>query len=200
VPVEALKAMGADVEGALEHVNVPSYVIDKGGVIRWLNPAAIELFGDVRGRHYTSVVAPEEIHHAREVFTRKIIGAVSVTETEGVLLRADQTRVTLELSAVPLKNGDRIVGVFGQVASELAEEPIAPHPHLTPRQGEVLRLLEQGRSTQQIADELHLSTETVRNHVRNVLRVLGVHSRIEAVAAARRAVPGGAISPSSSGP
>ena len=56
------------------------------------------------------------------MFTRKIIGAVSVTETEGVLLKADQTRVTLELCAVPLRNGDRIVGVFGQVANEL-EEP-----------------------------------------------------------------------------
>ena len=85
---------------------MPSYVIDKAGVIRWLNPAAIELFGDVRGRLYTSVVAPEEIRRAREVFTRKIIGAVSVTDGEAVFLRADRTRVALELSAVPLRNGD----------------------------------------------------------------------------------------------
>jgi DNA-binding NarL/FixJ family response regulator len=48
-----------------------------------------------------------------------------------------------------------------------------------------LRLLEHGRSTQQIAEELHLSPETVRNHVRHVLRNLGVHSRLEAVALAR---------------
>ena len=46
----------------------------------------------------------------------------------------------------------------------------APPPHLTPRQVEVLRLLEQGRSTKQIAAELHLSTETVRNHVRRSLK------------------------------
>jgi DNA-binding NarL/FixJ family response regulator len=51
----------------------------------------------------------------------------------------------------------------------------------------VLRLLQRGFSTSQIATELHLSTETVRNHVRHLLRALGVHSRIEAVAAARRA-------------
>ena len=50
----------------------------------------------------------------------------------------------------------------------------------------MLRLLEQGRSTRQIAEELYLTTETVHNHVRNVLRALGVHSRIEAVAFARR--------------
>ena len=176
------EALSGDLREVLHDVTVPSYVIDKAGVIRWLNPAAIELFGDVRGQLYTSVVAPEDTRRAREIFTRKIIGAVSVTEDEAVFLRADQTRVTLELCAVPLRNGDSIVGVFGQVVSEPEEPPRAPHPDLTPRQAEVLRLLEQGRSTKQIADELHLSTETVRNHVRNVLRALGVHSRIEAVA------------------
>ncbi len=66
---------------------MPSYVLDKAGVVRWLNPAAIELFGDVRGRHYTSVVAPESTRHARELFTRKIIGAVSVTEPRGFFFR-----------------------------------------------------------------------------------------------------------------
>ena len=65
-------------------------------------------------------------------------------------------------------------------------EVSAPPAHLTPRQAEVLRLLEQGRSTKQIAQELHLSTETVKNHVRHLLRALGVNSRLEAVAAVRR--------------
>ncbi|MGH3084732.1 MAG: response regulator transcription factor [Gaiellaceae bacterium] len=51
-------------------------------------------------------------------------------------------------------------------------------PHLTPRQVEVLRLLEQGRSTKRIAGELHLSTETVRNHIRRLSPALGVHSRL----------------------
>jgi DNA-binding NarL/FixJ family response regulator len=49
-----------------------------------------------------------------------------------------------------------------------------------------LRLLEHGYSTDQIADRLHLSPETVRNHIRAVLRALDVHSRLEAVAVARR--------------
>jgi DNA-binding NarL/FixJ family response regulator len=56
-----------------------------------------------------------------------------------------------------------------------------------PRQAEVLELLERGRSTNQIADELHLSIETVRNHVRNILRAVGAHSRLEAVAIAHGA-------------
>ena len=80
---------------------------------------------------------------------------------------------------------DRIVGVFGQIPHWSETTELAPHPHLTPRQTEVLHLLEHGRSTVQIAAELHLSQETVRNHVRHLLRALGVNSRLEAVAAAR---------------
>ena len=92
----------------------------------------------------------------------------------------------VEISAVPLRNGDRVVGVFG-LLEERAGDALAvpPPPHLTPRQVEVLRLLEQGRSTKQIAAELHLSTETVRNHVRRLFRALGVNTRLEAVAAVR---------------
>ena len=56
----------------------------------------------------------------------------------------------------------------------------------------MLGLLELGRSTRQIAEDLHLSRETVRNHVRNILSALGVHSRLGAVALAREARLGGA--------
>ena len=85
---------------------------------------------------------------------------------------------------MPLRNGDRVVGVFGLLEERADDESTAPPPpHLTPRQVEVLRLLEQGRSTKQIAAELHLSTETVRNHVRRLFRALGVNTRLEAVAA-----------------
>ena len=179
--------VGGDVESALAGVSVPSYVLDRAGVVRWINPAAERLLGDVRGRHFTSVVAPEERPRARELFTRKVLGTAASTDATGVLIATDGTRVALEISAVPLIGGERIVGVFGLLAGRADEQPRAPHPRLTPRQAEVLRLLEQGRSTRQIADELHLSTETVRNHVRNIFRALGVHSRLEAVAAARSA-------------
>jgi len=57
---------------------------------------------------------------------------------------------------------------------------------LTARQHEILVHLAQGESTEQIAAQLHLSRETVRNHVRHILRRLGTNSRLEAVAVARR--------------
>jgi PAS domain S-box-containing protein len=178
-------AVGGDVEQALGSVGVPSYVLDTTGIVRWINPAAERLLGDIRGRHYTSVVAPEETRRASELFTQKMLGTSPATETTGFLVSTGGTRVAVELSSVPLMSGERVVGVFGLLEERPDATPEAPHPHLTPRQVEVLRLLEQGRSTKQIAAELHVSTETVRNHIRRLFRALRVHSRLEAVAAAR---------------
>ena len=182
-------AVGGDVEKALDRVGVPSYVLDTMGVVRWINPAAERLVGDVRGRQFTSVVAPEDSRRARELFSRKVLGTAPATEASGVLVSTAGTRVPVEISAVPLTSGEQVVGVFGLFEERPDERPAASHPHLTPRQVEVLRLLEQGRSTKQIAAELHLSTETVKNHIRRLFRALGVHSRLEAVAAARAASP-----------
>ena len=92
----------------------------------------------------------------------------------------------VEVHSVRLLSGDRVVGVFGQLDHEPRQRAgRGASTALTPRQSEVLRLLEHGRSTEQIADELHLSKETVRNHIRHMLQALGVHSRLEAVALAR---------------
>ena len=59
-------------------------------------------------------------------------------------------------------------------------------PALTPRQLEVLGLISRGKSTREISRELFLSEPTVRNHVQALLRALGVHSQLEALAEARR--------------
>ena len=175
-----------DVQRALGDVNVPSYAIYRFGVIRWLNPAALELVGDVRGRQQSSVVAPEQAREARESFTRKLLGTERSTDASVVLVGPDSERVQVQVSSVPLYDGGRIVGVFGIVARRKSTPAPTPHPHLTPRQNQILHLLSHGRSTAQIAAELHLSTDTVRNHIRRLLRALDAHSRIEALAIAHR--------------
>jgi len=55
---------------------------------------------------------------------------------------------------------------------------------LSEREREVLRLLALGRTTRNIADSLHVSHPTVRNHIQNILKKLGAHSRLEALAIA----------------
>lgn len=55
-----------------------------------------------------------------------------------------------------------------------------PFPELTEREREVLRLLAQGASNQEIADRLELQSKTVRNHISNILAKLQVSDRKEA--------------------
>ena len=185
--MSSLEAIGADVEDALERVRVPAYVIDRHGIIRWINSAAEKLVGDVRGQQMSSVLAPEERPRGRELFARNLIGPPEGSDNRGVFLGADGERIAMEVSGVPLTRGGHVIGVFGQVKDvEENRDVVPPHPSLTPRQAQVLGLLEKGHSTEQIANELHLSVETVRNHVRGILRNLGVRSRLEAVALAHR--------------
>ena len=157
MPLDTLRAMGADIEGALERINVPTYVLDRVGVVRWMNEAARNLVGEQVGRQFTSVVAPEETRRARELFARKILGNTEVTDASIVVVDADGAHVSVEISSVPLKRGEHVVGVFGQVLDILEEPRLHPELHLTPRQAEVLRLLERGRSTAQIAEDLQLA-------------------------------------------
>jgi DNA-binding NarL/FixJ family response regulator len=77
--------------------------------------------------------------------------------------------------------GDTLIGVDdGDDADDL------PQRSLTPREAEVLYLLAKGRDTPAIAASLYLSIHTVRGYVKEVLRKLGAHSQLEAVAIARR--------------
>lgn len=57
-----------------------------------------------------------------------------------------------------------------------------PPAALTRREIEILRLMAGGANTKIMADSLHVSQATVRNHVQNILGKLEVHSRLEAVA------------------
>src|SRR3954468_7103890 len=110
-----LRTMGGDLEDALDRVKVPSYVIDSHGIIRWVNRAAEDLVGDVRGRQFTSVVAPEETSRARQAFAMHMVGENDV-DASVVLLDDDGDRVSVEVSSVCLFRGHRVIGVFGQIA------------------------------------------------------------------------------------
>ena len=61
-----------------------------------------------------------------------------------------------------------------------------PAPRLTDREMEVLRLVAQGLSNREIAKQLFISENTVKNHIRNILEKLHLHSRMEAVVYAVR--------------
>jgi len=78
--------------------------------------------------------------------------------------------------------------LFDTVASLLRHREIisSRQPELTGREIEVLELISEGMTSRQIGDRLYISENTVKNHVRNILDKLGLHSRNEAVLYALR--------------
>jgi len=68
------------------------------------------------------------------------------------------------------------------VLAAARESPDARARRLTAREVEVLAMLAAGRSTPEMAERLHISTLTARNHIQNLLEKLEVHSKAEAVA------------------
>jgi DNA-binding CsgD family transcriptional regulator len=179
---------GADITEALEDLPVPSFVLDRDGVIRWVNEAARAERGDTTGSHWGKLIPATQSREVEEIL-RQILCSGDPAELSIDLLDSDGRPVLREVSAAPLKDGDTVVGVFGVTARAGAGEPehSAADLGLTERQLEVLKLLAAGKSTGQIADELFVSKTTVRNHIAHILARLEVHTRVQAVLLASRA-------------
>jgi DNA-binding NarL/FixJ family response regulator len=75
----------------------------------------------------------------------------------------------------------KLLSEFNALARQAAEREQLPAPVLTPRELEVLKLVARGMSNRDVADQLFISENTVKNHVRNILEKLHLHSRMEAV-------------------
>jgi DNA-binding NarL/FixJ family response regulator len=81
----------------------------------------------------------------------------------------------------------KLITEFAALAKRSAErQQQVPAPKLTDREMEVLRLVAKGLGNREIARELFISENTVKNHVRNILEKLQLHSRMEAVVYAVR--------------
>ena len=180
-------SLGGDIREALSHIPAPAYVLDRHGVVRWENNRALELFGDHRGSSFTVLVAPEFVSRSRLEFTRKLLGSSRTSDYQTMLRTRSGRTLPVEIRAVTLRDGDHVTGVFGIVTvPPSGDQQADERDELTPRQHEVLQLLARGCSTRLVAKELSVAPETVRNHVRGILQALGVHSRLAAIAEARR--------------
>lgn len=116
---------------------------------------------------YEAVKAGAVGYLLKEISIDEIAGAVrSVAQGQSLLAPAMAGKLFAEFNAL----ARRIEG--GRVAPE--------GPRLTAREIEVLRHIARGDSNRDIAVELFISENTVKNHVRNILDKLNVHSRTEA--------------------
>lgn len=75
----------------------------------------------------------------------------------------------------------KLLAEFAQMSKKSPDRPTSVGaPRLTERELEVLRLVARGMANKEIAHQLFISENTVKNHVRNILEKLQLHSRMEA--------------------
>ena len=188
--MDPLALVGDTVLDAFDLIDLPAYVIDRNGTLRWANRAGLELFGDRVGQPYTSLVSYDSRKRVEAQFVREVVCGEATSYTATVIDTRGE-RCEMRVLSVPLRRLDRtIVGVFGVAFARHTSpgEQIArtvDAVQLTPRQTEVLGLLAEGLTTEAIANRLGVAVETARNHIRAVLRSLGAHSRLEAVVEGR---------------
>ncbi|HWC13442.1 MAG TPA: response regulator transcription factor [Actinomycetota bacterium] len=80
----------------------------------------------------------------------------------------------------------KLLNEFATMVKRRDERTQVPGPRLTDRELEVLKLVAKGMNNRDIGAELFISENTVKNHVRNILEKLHLHSRMEAVVYAVR--------------
>jgi len=164
-----------------------------------------EAFVYIHGRHPDIVLVDADLIPAgrgarllARTMPRLRIVALAVAEDEASVLRCLEAGVSAYVrSDAPLAElvetiertasgellcSPRIAGALGRRLSDLAaeREPSTDIAHLTTREIEVVHLIEQGMSNQEIANCLYIELATVKNHVHNILAKLQIRSRADA--------------------
>ena len=80
----------------------------------------------------------------------------------------------------------KLLTEFASMIKKTDDRQQVPTPRLTDREMEVLKLVAKGMNNRDIAKQLFISENTVKNHIRNILEKLQLHSRMEAVVYAVR--------------
>jgi PAS domain S-box-containing protein len=183
-----------------------AYAVDHQGVIVAWNLAAERLFGYATstavGRHCWDLLGGHDIfdnrYCAKDCPIREMACRREPIHGSRLLLRMSSGGsrlfdVTI-LETSGHADGPMLIHVCrpaAEVGTAHHEKGFTPSPNrqrggLTPRETELLRLLAEGKATRDIASDMCISPITVRNHVQRILYKLRVHTRLEAVAKARR--------------
>jgi PAS domain S-box-containing protein len=188
----------------VDSLAIPASLHDVEGRFVHVNEAAERASGRSRaemlGGHFTDPLPPEARKSVAAQF-RRAVERGEPTDFETVFVDASGQLRGVRAQHLPLRSGGAIVGVL-ILAFDARRPPSGPiglesQPRLTPRQREVLILIAAGLSTAEIATQLTISPETVRNHLRSLFSELHVHTRLEAIAVAQRL---GLLAPQALGP
>jgi PAS domain S-box-containing protein len=176
----------------VDRLAVPATLHDVRGRFLHMNAAAERASGfsnvKMRGRSLTDPV-PLEARAVVAAQFRRAVERREPTDFETVFVDGAGHVRGVRAQHLPLLEDDAVVGVLilaYDVRPQRESVAVDAKTRLTRRQQEILELVASGLSTKEIAEQLSISIETVRNHLRRVLRELDAHTRIEAVATAQR--------------
>jgi len=172
-----------------EHSSNPIALVDVERRIVDANHAFIELLRRTRGWAIGRLTNDTVVRRERADAARSWRAFLSTGEDSGTrtLVRGDGTEVEVEYARRLATIGGRRLAVY-VVTSHLEEGRFTRAGEceadtLTPREREIVQQIALGLTTDGIADELSISPETVRTHVRNAMAKLRVHTRAQLVAA-----------------
>ncbi len=121
---------------------------------------------------YEAIKAGASGYLLKEISIEEVAGAVrSVHAGQSLISPSMASKLLVEFAAMVKRRDDR---------NQL------PGPNLTERELQVLKLVAKGQNNRDIGEALFISENTVKNHVRNILDKLHLHSRMEAVVYAVR--------------
>ncbi|GAB3124453.1 response regulator transcription factor [Streptomyces calidiresistens] len=122
---------------------------------------------------YEAIKAGATGYLLKEISTDEVTAAIrAVADGQSQISPSMAVKLLTEFKAMVQRTGE--------------EQRLVPAPRLTARELEVLKLVATGRNNREIARDLYISENTVKNHVRNILEKLQLHSRMEAVVYAVR--------------
>jgi two-component system NarL family response regulator len=127
---------------------------------------------DEEGDLYDAIKAGASGYLLKEISIEEVATAIrAVNEGQSLISPSMASKLLTEFASM-IKRGD--------------ERQQLPTPRLTDREMEVLKLVAKGMNNRDIAKQLFISENTVKNHIRNILEKLQLHSRMEAVVYAVR--------------
>jgi PAS domain S-box-containing protein len=163
-------------------------LLDEQRIYLEANAALCELLGasrdEIVGAQADRFVAPEELTTLRREWRQLWESGDWVCER--TLVRVDGSRIHCHYAARTGEIAGRRLAVVVWIGAG-SEEEAAPRVQLgglTAREREVLSLVALGHTSAQIAEQLIISTETVRTHVRNAMAKTGARTRAQLVAMA----------------
>jgi two-component system NarL family response regulator len=150
--------------------------IDACAQIKGVAPSAriiMLTISDEEADLYEAIKAGATGYLLKEISIDEVASAVrAVHDGQSLISPAMASKLLTEFALMAKRSNDRTEQV--------------PTPRLTDRELEVLKLVARGLNNRDIARELYISENTVKNHIRNILEKLQLHSRMEAVVYAVR--------------